>query len=218
MADAQNNSNGAAAAPAGQRPMGGGPARPGGQGGRPPFPARTSPFGAGGRGGQGGGRPGGPGGQNRFRRDKPKPEFDHKMIDVRRVARVVAGGRRFSFAVSIVAGDRKGKVGVGTGKGGDTASAIEKAMRSAKKNMITVKLNSAMSIPHEVSAKYASGRVLIKPAPGRGLVAGSSLRNVLDLAGVKDVNGKVISPSKNKLNIARATVEALSSIRTVTLS
>jgi len=187
-------------------------AHPAHQGQRPGGFQRGSrpPFGGGNRfGGKGGPRDG----QNRFRRDKPKPEFDQKMIDVRRVARVVAGGRRFSFAVSLVAGDRKGKVGVGTGKGGDTASAIEKAMRSAKKNMITIKLNSSMSIPHEVSAKYASGRVLIKPAPGRGLVAGSSLRNVLDLAGVKDVNGKVLSPSKNKLNIARATIDALKKIR-----
>lgn len=181
----------------------------------------SHPQGQGNRGGfQRGGRPqfggkkGGPrDGQNRFRRDKPKPEFDQKMIDLRRVARVVAGGRRFSFSVALVAGDRKGKVGVGTGKGGDTASAIEKAMRSAKKQMITIKLNSAMSIPHDVSAKYASGRVLIKPAPGRGLVAGSSLRNILDLAGVKDVSGKVLSPSKNKLNIARATIAALRQLR-----
>lgn len=163
--------------------------------------------------GQGHRRPGGgrPGGDRprRGRPEKPKSEFDQKLIQVRRVARVVAGGRRFSFAVAIVAGNRKGKIGVGTGKAGDTASAIEKAMRSAKKNMITLALTDSSSITHEVRAKYASARVLIKPAPGRGIIAGSSLRNVLDLAGVKDVNAKILSPSKNKLNIARASIEAL---------
>lgn len=163
------------------------------------------------QGGYRGRRPGGPGGRdNRPRREKPKSEFDQKLIEVRRVARVVAGGRRFSFAVALVAGDRKGKVGVGTGKAGDTASAIEKAMRSAKKAMITVKMTDNKSIAHEVNAKFSSGRVMIKPALGRGLVAGSAVRNVLELAGINDVNAKVLSPSKNKLNIARAAIKALS--------
>jgi small subunit ribosomal protein S5 len=157
-------------------------------------------------GGQGGRRPGG------FRTERPKPEFDQKLIDVRRVARVVAGGRRFSFAVALVAGDRKGKVGVGTGKAGDTAGAIDKAMRSAKKAMIKVKTTPTMSIAHQVEAKYSSARLMIKPAPGRGLVAGSAVRNVLDLGGVKDVNAKILSPSKNKLNIARAAIAALKSL------
>lgn len=156
-------------------------------------------------------RSGGPR-DNRPRREKPKSEFNQKLIEVRRVARVVAGGRRFSFAVALVAGDRKGKVGVGTGKAGDTASAIEKAMRSAKKSMITVNMTDTHSIPHAVGAKYSSGRVMIKPASGRGLVAGSAVRNVLELAGVKDVNAKVLSSSKNKLNIARAALKALSTV------
>ncbi len=166
------------------------------------------------QGGPGAGRGrGGPGGRDsRPRREKPKSEYDQKLIDVRRVARVVAGGRRFSFAVALVAGDRKGKVGVGTGKAGDTASAIEKAMRSAKKSMITVKLTDNQSIPHEVRAKYSSGRVIIRPALGRGLIAGSAVRNVLELAGIKDVNAKVTSPSKNKLNIARAALKALATV------
>ena len=171
-----------------------------------------APGGYQGRGGPGGGRRPGGRGDNRPRREKPKSEYDQKLIDVRRVARVVAGGRRFSFAVALVAGDRKGKVGVGTGKAGDTASAIEKAMRSAKKSMITVKMTDSHSIPHEVRAKFSSGRVIIKPAQGRGLVAGSAVRNVLDLAGIKDVNAKVLSPSKNKLNIARAALKALSQV------
>lgn len=163
------------------------------------------------RGGTGGARR--PGGRpDRPRREKPKSEFDQKLLDVRRVARVVAGGRRFSFAVAVVAGDRKGRVGVGTGKAGDTSSAIDKAMRSAKKSMITVQLTKNGSIAHPVSAKYSSARIVIKPALGRGMIAGSAVRNVLDLAGIKDVNAKVLSPSKNKLNIARAALKALATI------
>ncbi len=138
-----------------------------------------------------------------------KSEFDQKVIDIRRVTRVVSGGRRFSFSVALVAGNRKGSVGVGVGKSSDTSSAIEKASRNAKKNMVKLKLTKKMSIPHEVQTKFASTRVLIKPAPGKGLVAGSSVRNVLDLAGVKDVSSKLLSRSKNKLNNARAAVEAL---------
>lgn len=163
-------------------------------------PARS--FG-GGRGG--GGRPGGRGG----RADRPKPEFYHKMVDIRRVTRVVAGGRRFSFSVTLVAGDRKGKVGVGLGKAGDTSLAIDKAMNAAKRAMIKVPLTKDNSIPREVSAKYGSSRVIIKPAKGRGLVAGSAVRTVLDLAGVHHISSKIISRSKNKLNIARAAIIAL---------
>ncbi len=143
------------------------------------------------------------------RETRVKPEFDQKIIDIRRVARVVTGGRRFSFSVAIVAGDRKGKVGVGLGKAGDTSIAIEKAFNSARKNMVAIGLTSTNSIPHEVSAKYSSSCVTLMPARDRGMIAGSSVRIVLELAGVKDVGGKVRSGSKNKLNIARATIAAL---------
>jgi len=141
--------------------------------------------------------------------ERVKPEFEQKIIDIRRVTRVVSGGRRFSFSVAIITGDRKGKVGVGIGKASDTALAIEKAFRDAKKNMIKLNLTKDMSIPHEIEAKLGSARVIIMPAKGRGLVAGSSVRIALDLAGVKDVGAKVLSRSKNKLNIARATMKAL---------
>lgn len=166
------------------------------------------------RGGRGRSRsPRGGGGRGRGRgrdgRDRVRPEFDHKVITVRRVARVVAGGRRFSFSVALVAGDRKGSVGVGIGKGADTALAVEKAMRNAKKNMVRLKLTKTMSIPHDVSAKFSSARIFIMPAAGRGIIAGSSARNVLHLAGMRDVTAKILSGSKNKLNIARVTVEAL---------
>jgi len=106
-------------------------------------------------------------------------------------------------------GDRKGTVGVGTGKAGDTSLAIEKATRNAKKNAVKIFLTKASSIPHEVEAKYASAIARIMPAPGRGIVAGSAVRIVLNLAGITDVGAKIFSGSKNKLNIARAAVEAL---------
>ena len=133
-------------------------------------------------------------------------------IDVRRVARVVAGGRRFSFSVAMIIGDRKGKVGVGTGKAGDISMAMDKAAKDAKKHMITVKLTKTNSIPHEVSAKASSATVEIMPAPSRGLVAGSAVRNALELAGITDVTAKIRSGSKNRLNMARATVKALSQL------
>lgn len=170
--------------------------------------------GPGGRGGPGGGR-GGRGGRSGDTRERVKPEFDSKIIDIRRVTRVTAGGRRMNFSVAVVAGDRKGRVGVGLGKGGDTASSVEKATREAKKNLIKVPLSAAMTIPHAVEAKYGSARIKIFPARGRGIVAGSSARAVIELAGIKDVCAKFLSGSKNRLNNARAAVEALKQLTPV---
>jgi len=121
----------------------------------------------------------------------------------------MAGGRRFSFSLVIVVGDKKGRVGVGLGKGADTALAIEKATRDAQKRLFTIVRTKNNSIPHAVLAKYASSTVEIIPSKGRGLVAGSAVRTVLDLAGVTDVVTKIHTRSKNKLTIARATVAAL---------
>lgn len=127
---------------------------------------------------------------------------------------MVAGGRRFSFRVTIVAGNRKGEVGVGMGKAADTAAAIEKAFRNAKKGIIKVKLTKDFSISHETEAKFAAAKIILKPASkGRGLIAGSSVRTVLDLAGVKNINAKIISRSKNKVNNARAAICALQKLR-----
>ncbi len=142
-------------------------------------------------------------------RERVKPEFDSKIIDIRRVTRVTSGGRRMNFSVAVVAGDRKGRVGVGLGKSIDTASAVEKATRDAKKNLIKVPLSAQMTIPHAVEAKYASARVMIFPARGRGVVAGSSARAVIEMAGIKDVCAKYISGSKNRLNNAKVAIEAL---------
>ncbi len=147
------------------------------------------------------------------REERVRSEFDQKMISIRRVARVVAGGRRFSFSVAMVIGNRKGKVGVGLGKAGDTQMAIEKAARAARRALIEVPMNKMQHIPHDVQAKYSASEIMIMPAPGRGLVAGSSVRTVLDLAGVKDVTAKILSRSKNHLNNARATVKALEKLK-----
>lgn len=157
------------------------------------------------------------GGARRSRRtarsERTRPEFDQKIISIRRVTRVMAGGRRFSFSVAMVIGDKNGRVGVGIGKAGDTQLAIDKAIRDAKKHMIIVPINKDGHLPHDVHTKYASSEVMIIPAPGRGLVAGSSVRIVLELAGVKDVTAKIFSRSKNKLNNARAAVEALKQLK-----
>ena len=144
------------------------------------------------------------------RPERVKPEFDQKILNIRRVTRVTKGGKRLNFSVYVVVGNKKGSVGVGTGKAGDTSIAIDKAVRNAKKNVMNLSLTKTMSIPHDVSAKYCSGRVLLMPAKGRGVSAGSALKSVIELAGIKDVTAKIISPSKNKLNMARAAMLALS--------
>lgn len=151
----------------------------------------------------------GPGG----RAPRERSEFEQVTIDARRVARVMAGGRRFNFSIAVVIGDKKGRVGVGLGKAADTALAIEKATRDAKKNLLTVARTKNNSIPHAVGAKYASSTVEIRPSPGRGLVAGSAMRTVLDMGGITDVVTKISTRSKNKLTIARATVAALATLR-----
>lgn len=152
-------------------------------------------------------------GRRAARPERTRPEFDQKIISIRRVTRVMAGGRRFSFSVAMVIGDKAGRVGVGIGKAGDTQLAIDKAIRDAKKHMIVVPMNKDGHLPHDVHTKYASSEVMIVPAPGRGLVAGSSVRIVLELAGVKDVTAKIFSRSKNKLNNARAAIEALKQLK-----
>ena len=152
-------------------------------------------------------------GRRSSRPEKVKSEFDQRILNIRRVVRVVTGGRRFSFSVAIVVGNHKGSVGVGTGKGQDTALAIDKALKNARKNVVKVNLVKGNSIAHEVSVKYSSANIVIRPAEGRGLIAGSAIRDIFELAGISDVSAKIISPSKNKLNIARATILALSQLK-----
>lgn len=162
------------------------------------------------QGGQRGGRSGGNNNRRGPRRDtRPKSEFDQKIVSMRRVTRVVAGGRRFAFSVCVVVGNKKGMVGVGQGKAGDTPLSIDKAVRDAKKNMITVNMTKNMSIPHEIEAKFAASRVKIMPAPGKGVLAGSSVRAVLELAGLREISAKLLSRSKNTINNAYVAIKAL---------
>lgn len=163
------------------------------------------------RGPRPGGRSGGPRRDSRGGDDR-RSEFEQKIIGIRRVTRVMAGGRRFTFSVAMVIGDKKGRVGVGLGKAADTALAIEKATRAAKKSMITLNLTDSKSLPTDVSAKFCASQVVMRPSKGRGLVAGSSVRTVLVLAGVTDVTAKVLSRSKSPINNARAAMKALESI------
>ncbi|MEI6587420.1 MAG: 30S ribosomal protein S5 [Candidatus Moraniibacteriota bacterium] len=144
----------------------------------------------------------------KFRGKKEKPEFEQKLLDLARVTRVVKGGRRFRFRATLVIGNRKGKVGVGVGKGSDVTDAIGKAFDDAKKNMITVAIKNN-TIAHEVHHKKGSAKVILKPAKvGRSIVAGGAVRAVVDFAGIRDIVSKSLGTA-NKLNVARATVEAL---------
>lgn len=166
--------------------------------------------------GGGRGRGSGRGNRERTRRARPeraRPEFDQKMIDIRRVARVTSGGRRFNFSVTLVIGNNRGTVGVGLGKGTDTQLAVEKALRDAKKHLVNVSLKDDMSIPHESRAKYAASDLVLMPAPGKGLKAGGAVRTVLQMAGIKHTSAKMLSRSKNSLNNARAALEALKKIK-----
>lgn len=190
----------------------GGPGQRGpGQGGQ-----RQGGPGGGYRGrGQGGPGRGGPrrGGSRGPRRDREPQEFDQKVLDIARVARVVAGGRRFSFRSTVVLGDKKGRVGVGVGKGADVSLSINKAVKNAKKNIITVPMTPEGTLPHDIKGKQSATIVYLKPTTqGRGIIAGGAVRTVCDLAGYKDIAAKVLSRSTNKLNMALATINALEKI------
>ncbi len=146
-------------------------------------------------------------------RDRVSDEFQEKTLDVRRVTRVVAGGKRFRFRVTMVVGDGRGRVGVGIAKGVDVASAIDKSKKVARRNIITVPLKGK-SIPHEVEAKYSAARIRLRPAvEGHGMRAGGAARVVLSLAGVADVIAKTLGRTPNKLTNALATVEALKKLK-----
>ncbi len=144
-----------------------------------------------------------------------KSEFQDKALEIRRVTRVVAGGKRFSFRATVVVGDMKGKVGVGIAKGLDVAAAVEKAKRQAQKDFVRVPLKDQRTIAHDVEAKYSAAKIRIKPAPkNHGLIAGGASRVVLELAGVKDVSAKILGRTTNKLTNAMATLEALRMLET----
>jgi small subunit ribosomal protein S5 len=156
------------------------------------------------RDGRGGGR--GRGGRDN-RRDEPK-EFDQKILDLSRVTRVTAGGKRMRFRVLLVIGDRKGRVGFGVTKGADVQISVDKALRQAKKRLIKVPFVNE-TIPFPVTAKFAASVVLLKPAPkGTGLKAGGAVRSVLEFAGVPNAVSKNLGAS-NPINTVKATFEAL---------
>ncbi len=143
---------------------------------------------------------------------QPK-EFEQKILDLARVTRVTAGGKRMSFRCALVIGDQKGRVGLGVSKGADVQIAVEKAYRQAKRNVITVPMVNE-TIAHSVRMKFGAAQVMIKPAPsGTGLKAGGAMRMILEFAGVPNVVSKILN-SNNKINIARATLKALSQLRT----
>lgn len=144
----------------------------------------------------------------KFKQKREKPEYDQKLLDLARVTRVVKGGRRFRFRATLVIGNRKGKVGVGVGKGADVSEAIRKAYDSARKNLVFVPIKRN-TIPHDIFYKKGSAKILLKPAPqGRGIVAGGAVRAVVEFSGIKDIVSKSLG-SSNKINVARATMEAL---------
>ncbi|MEK7555241.1 MAG: 30S ribosomal protein S5 [Patescibacteria group bacterium] len=149
-----------------------------------------------------------------MREFKQPTEFKDKVLDLRRVTRVVAGGKRFRFRATVIIGNEKGKVGVGVAKGLDVAQSVDKAKTDAKKKIIVIDLKNR-TIPHEVGAKYSAAKVIIKPAKvGHGLKAGGAVRAVLLLAGVRDATAKCLGGTKNKLTNALATIEALKKLKT----
>lgn len=155
----------------------------------------------------------GPGGGGNRPPRKESP-YKEKVLDLRRVARVMAGGKRFRFRATVVAGDERGQIGIGVAKGIDVAQAVNKAKSEAVKNLIPVSLKDGRTIPHEVQAKYSAAKVLLKPArAGHGLRAGGAVRFVLALAGVKDASAKVLGRTPNKLTNAWAAIEALKKLK-----
>lgn len=150
---------------------------------------------------------GGFGGRASFK-DKRDKEFEEKVLEVARVTRVVKGGKRFKFRAAVVIGDKKGRVGFGLGKGSDVAQSVAKAVHQAKKHLIVVPIVNG-TIPLAVKVKYSSAIVFLKPAPaGRGINAGGAVRVVSELCGLKDIIGKILSRSGNKINNTRATLKA----------
>ena len=151
--------------------------------------------------------------KRRFNEPKAK-EYEELVISVNRVTKVTKGGRHFRFAATVVVGNRKGTVGFGTGKANEVQDAVKKAIQSATKNVVNIPLVDERTIPHDAIGESGAARVLIKPAKaGTGIIAGGSVRAVLELAGVKDVVSKSLG-TNTKVNVAKATINALKSERT----
>lgn len=161
------------------------------------------------RGGQGGFRGPRRGGA---RREERKDDMEQRILEVARVTRVMAGGKRMNFRACVALGDKKGQVGVGLGKGADVTMAVNKAVNRARKAMVSVSLINE-TIPHEIHCKLGAAKLILKPAKqGRGVIAGGVTRVILELAGIKNITSKTLG-SNNKINNARCTIEALRGLR-----
>lgn len=151
--------------------------------------------------------------KKRFNKERVDSEFDKKTIAVRRVTKVVKGGKKMHFSVTMVVGDKKGRVGVGSGKAADVTMATDKAFQNAKKHLVTISI-VASTIPHEVWGKFGKSSVLLMPAPeGTGVDAGGPVRAIADLVGIKNIVSKSYG-SRNKINVVNATLNGLLSLKT----
>ncbi len=150
----------------------------------------------------------------RSRGNREQEEFEQRIIDIARVTRVMAGGKRMRFRACVAIGDKKGRVAIGLAKGKDVTIAVTKAVSRAKKNIITVPMVNN-TIPHEVYQKFGAAKILFKPArKGRGIIAGGAVRVVLELSGIKNVTSKILG-TNNKVNNVKCTIEALGSLKKV---
>ncbi len=194
------------------RGRGRGPGAPSGPGGPGPEQAPEDPDREGGERRRG--RKGGRGGDRDRDKAQAESEFQERVVQIRRVTKVVKGGKKLSFRAVIVIGDGKGRVGVGVGKANDVIGAVKKGVSDARKSLIEVPLNSIQTIPHPMQGRSGAASVMIKPASsGTGVIAGGAVRTVLELAGLKNILAKSLG-SKSPLNNARAAADALSRLRT----